>query len=350
MSLTHTLIHLLIHLQETGREARMMDAAPQAIGRPGRLRRHPARSQSPFLTLCSFLLLTGCGALHPLLRVAAVGETPEPNGIYETHIWNQAVPLDLVLKHTRGVAGDRIPLRLKAVHDGRAISIFARWPDGTKSSNRWSWVWNRETNDYQLEYAVTDQFTLLWPMEPGDRASCMLKPRQLETRYDAWRWIGGWSDIGGYAGDQVLTIRKSDGKSLKPDHKQDLYPIGHSGQFAGFSWIDDHGTPATTIRSKPFLHTRSRISGHESHPPSGSAADLRVRSVYNPKMPDIAANRFIEFYRLLKTGHADDDIQFDAAESFVFAVSIHDHTEGADHYVSGPIRLKFDKPSETIYQ
>ncbi len=302
------------------------------------------------LTLCIVLLLTGCGLWKPVLKVAAVGETPRPNGIYESHIWNRAEPLDLRLEHTRGEGNDRLQLRLKAVHDGRAISIFARWLDTTKSSSRWTWVWNRGTREYQLEYTIVDQFTLLFPLDRGSRFKCMLSPGPDITRYDVWRWIGGWSDFAGHAEDQVLQVRRSVSEPTVRKSEKPYYPIGRSGHLAEFNWINDQGTPASTIRPRPFLKIQLRIPGHESNIPVGSAGDIKAQSVYNPKVLDSPANRFIEFYRLLKTGHSDEDIQLDPSESNIFAVSVHDHSEGADHYVSRPIRLKFDKTPETIYK
>jgi len=324
--------------------------AQPAIYRHCAFDRHAVRYFLLTFPLCIVLVLTGCGLWKPVLKVAAVGETPRPNGIYESHIWNRAEPLDLRLEHTRGKGNDRLQLRLKAVYDGRAISIFARWLDTTKSSSRWTWVWNRKTREYQLEYTIVDQFTLLFPLDPESRFKCMLSPGPDMTRYDVWRWIGGWSDFAGHANDQVLQVRRSALEPAVRKPEQTYYQIGHSGRLAEFNWINDQGTPASTIRPRPFLKTQSRIPGHESNIPAGSAGDIQVQSVYNPKVLDSPANRFIEFYRLLKTRHSDEDIQLDPSESNIFAVSVHDHSEGADHYVSRPIRLKFDKTPETIYK
>jgi hypothetical protein len=72
-------------------------------------------------------------------------------------------------------------------------------------------------------------------------------------------------------------------------------------------------------------------------PRLGSRGDVACHARFHE-----GAGYILEISRLLRTGH-DDDLALDADPfvPYLFAVALHDGTDGARHAVSGPLELRF---------
>lgn len=311
------------------------------------------------LVLTSLLLLSGCavgllgcGLRQPTLHVAWVETVPRPNGLAEQS-WEIAKPLIVMVHRGSGKTAEERPVQLQAVHDGREISIMARWSDHTDTVTRRDWLWDDKREDYVLEEYPVDQFAILWPLTK--KASFDMLDGKAAA-YDVWQWRARWSDIAGYADDRRL-ILKPHPKGTRPEQVQGpLYPARRG--MVEFCWEEDSGTPGIRPTHKPVSKINFHMPGGESAEAKGSAADVQASGVYTPMLRK-AENKdntwkrnpdgdywFVEFYRLLLTPYKDEDYQIKGRGPHFFAIAVFDNESGADHFVSGPIRLILGKESK----
>ncbi|MCL5269316.1 MAG: hypothetical protein M1457_01880, partial [bacterium] len=202
---------------------------------------------------CAFLgaSLNPAGLLHPTLRAAWVPSVPLPNQRVETEVWGRAKPLIIDVVRRSGSVDDRVSVKLFAIHDGRALSILAMWADDRETFLRRDWLWKPEKHDYVLETNPVDEFMIEWPMR-GSRDPCMLNGK--ESTWDVWQWFAGWTDIGGYAEDRTMEIKRRPPGTRPADVEGRLYPaIGGRG-LVEIVWRDDEGVGGTTVNRKPTAY------------------------------------------------------------------------------------------------
>lgn len=267
---------------------------------------------------------------------------PEPNGVMERSVWDRCEPLNLVMTPPLVSDGRQRELRLRAVHDSRAIAFLVLWADDSPSLPP-RWFWDRERNDYLLDAQPVDQIGLLWALERGDRELCMTSPKP--HRRDLWQWQAFWSELSGYAMDRVVTTLLFDEKTSPAlEHSPfPRYPLG-GGRMLELRIEDDPGVPGTLTRGKPVGYIGQRIRAFSAqHPAVGSAADVQAMGVYHPASPpDIPSGQwFVEFFRLLVTADKENDVQLDTAKTYWCRLSMHNNQSGDQHYLSEPFRVRF---------
>lgn len=301
------------------------------------------------------LLLGGCAATAPQLVARKIPHVPEPNAIVENSVWRECIPLDLVLDPPPGKVEGR-SIQLRAVHDGRALSIMASWPDysGLTNPGGWAaplrggklkappmcreWVWDPEKNDYRLSQWEPDKLTFEWSIG-SKRPAGLLTPRQ--QRLDQWQWLSGWSELCGFAEDGLVATHLYPGGERPEGVEGELFRTGGDG-LIGIERHRDAGRPGVRPVKKPIVKFGSREPGLTAgETPSGSFADVRAAGFFR----DSAAGGngpgmwIVEVHRLLMTADFEDDYQFRDDGPHWFTVAIHDNSAGEERYTSGPIRF-----------
>jgi len=326
------------------------------------MRRPPLCFQC-FLFVFAALAPLGCSLGRPTLRAVFVTGVPLPNAQVESDLWSEAPELHVTVRRGQGRLAETREVKLRAIHDGRALSILAQWVDDTQTFDRRAWAWDLVKQDYFLHESPIDQFAILWPL--SKRASfCMLDGR--DAVYDVWQWRTGWMDAGvytesGYADDRRL-ILKTHPKGTRPDQvKGPLYRAGH-GKMVEFNWVEDRGVPGQRPTEKPETRQKFRMPGFAVQEARGSAADVLARGFYNPKFrketsQDSLHNTWrthkngdywsVEFYRLLLTADAAEDYELRGRGPFPFAVAVWDNSAHGDHFTSGALRLVLAKTPNT---
>jgi hypothetical protein len=322
--------------------------------------------------LCAGLLLTaGCGWWRPTLWAAYVSKVPLPNGRIETDLWNKAKPMRMTLERSLAPGRETRRIELRAIHDGRAISILASWPDTLEAAVRRTWTWNDNTKAYQLEQKPVDSISLLWPLQGGKTAPdvCMLNGRP--AAYDCWRWIAGWTNVSGVADDGRLYVDMLDKPTDGDENDSGAYRTRDKKHFARVRIVPDAGRPGSIPSEPPSTYLNFYLPGVVSEAPDGSAADVLAQGVYNranlkrPKYWYVEKNKrtpgywfdedphlvttgfyFVEFYRLLVTATKDDDYPLRGPGPHWLAVSIGDEAITPDHYASKAFQLKLEPRSD----
>lgn len=293
------------------------------------------------VTGCTWLL-AGCQWTQPTLRVAEIQSVPRPNRLIEINsIWAEAKPLTVKVK-TPGIMsgmtnddGSRT-VTLRAVHDGRAISILATWHDPTESRDRSMWVWNDKSNQYFRLDTPCDLFAIKFCIE-GSEDACMMSGG--EGVYDVWEWRGGWTHLTGYAEDQVLRITRT-----RPDSGQfTQYPLGGPAELGSglptdsifIHWMPDKGTLPYEWVPRPRRRERAVMNAIRARPPTESTGDVLAEAVYQDR------GWALELYRTLTTGQ-EDDYAIKANVPHKFSIAITDGQEGSQHLTSDLIRMKLE--------
>lgn len=323
-------------------------------------KRHNIRLLSaicPFLFASLFVLpFAGCMLTRPTLHAAWVSDVPKPNGMIEQG-WNIAPPLYLMVHRGSGHTAEKRPVQLQAIYDDRAICIMARWPDHSESVFRRQWAWNDKIEDYQLELQPVDQFAIMWPMSKN--ASFNMLDGKAAT-YHIWQWRAAWSDLSGFADNRRLVL-KPHPKGTRPETcSGPLYPLPHGKKWIEFLWRDKSGIRGTRETPKPITQIKRLMPGGEAQDAPESSSDIYVSGVYSPmlhpenreqttwKMDPQGDFWFVKFYRHLLTKDKAWDYQLRGSGPHYFAIAVFDNESGADHFVSGPIRLILGKPSRKM--
>ena len=311
------------------------------------------------------LVLTGCSIFPPTLKAVSIKSVPFPNGRIETGIWNQAPEITVSAYRRAGSSREKCQVKLRAIHDGQAISILASWKDRTESLDRQNWLWNEEKKEYQLAVYPVDQFSIEWPLCEHP-SFCMLGV--TEEKYDLWTWRGGWTNFSGYADDQTIELHPWPLGTQPVDVRGHLYPRSDGKGLIEIEFIPDSGKSATFTKPRPEKKGEPRATAVASDYPQGSAGDVQAYGVFTGEQamkssifqqaedkvtPGYWFNDgsgkyrpsfwFVEFYRLFKTATPDEDYQIQKDQVNEFALAIHDQSEGGEHYTTGRIRLKLAK-------
>jgi hypothetical protein len=307
------------------------------------------------ILLCIAVVLPACSLSRGVLRARSIESVPKPNRLIERKsIWGKTKPLRVRLNPPPTTPGtsalsEGIDVTLYAIHDGRAISFLAVWPDSTGSieRRRWvfdpetrqynanvspiealerrSWVWNDKTRQYFMLETPTDFFAFKFCISGSPRA-CMMTGE--EGVYDVWQWRAGWSHISGFADDRRLIISRE-----RPQ----------AGEFRSYptkglvhlQWIEDRGDLPLSTVARPTAFKRNTMAAIQASKPTGSAGDVLAEAIHE----DYAW--WLEVWRLLDTGH-EDDYQFKGRGPHPFSIALTDGTEGQQHFTSDLINLYLD--------
>lgn len=314
------------------------------------------------LALLAVLLLcgTGCSLFQPTLKAVPVRSVPFPNGRIETAIWDQAPELRVAAYRRAAGIRERRDVKLRAIHDGQAISILATWVDETQTLDRVNYLWNEKTERYDQFIYLVDQFAIEWPLSENP-SFCMLGDR--EEKYDLWSWKAGWTNFSGYADDMQVLITPHPTGTKPEDVLGELYPRRDGQGLVEVQIVPDSGKAATFLAPVPERRKEARAAGVATDYPRGSAGDVQAFGVYSKEIVTPTSDQimdtatpgywyheqmwryrepswFVEFYRLFTTAYPEEDYQIKPKGENRFAISIHNQSDKGDHYTTGPIRLK----------
>ncbi len=292
-------------------------------------------------------------------------EMPRPNMRIESELWRAARPLTVRMPGAAGSSAATDRVRLRAIHDGRALSILASWPDATETFTARQWVWDERRRDYSLLQLIVDQFEIHWAMT-DDASFRWFDGRP--ARYDVWRWRAGWTNVSGYADDLQLGLVPHQADVDPATIEGELYPVrGGTGALVEMRWTPDPGIPGTVATARPMIREKTRLPGAEARQPIGSAGDVEALGLFNLTEPfkpkfwfssggeripgywfeddmdqPLGGFWFVEFHRALVTGDEDHDYQLRGKGPHRFAVGVADEVTGDDSLISRPIRLYLD--------
>lgn len=312
------------------------------------------------LIFLSLLALCGCSSLTvPTLRAANVGTVPLPNGMIESSMWKKAPPLRVRLRHP---GGHSITAEIRAISDGRAMSILVGWPDQTESVLKRAWVRRSGSAPWQLEEIANDRLWLLFPLTK-DAPKDLYRPP--EARYDLWEWQSAWTDKSGYADDGLLETKFS--KEPPKDKAAVRYPNAAGAGFIEQVWKRDAGEPGTVSMPMPSaLDMKTFERAAMSNPDAnGSAIDVRATGKFGKQYQkantyytdskgrtpgywfgdktgeERPGSYFVEFYRMMITAD-DEDVQFKDNGPYRFQLAVIDNKSGVQPFLSPPLRLEFE--------
>jgi hypothetical protein len=323
-----------------------------------------ATRRIPMLTLPALLwCIAGCSRLAPTLVVAQVDAVPLPNNAYEDSIWSRAKPIEVTMRRGAGPTLQERPLQLRAIHDGRALSIMATWPDDTRAIERQAWIWDERAERYRPEHSEADQLTLLWALDPASDFDLIGGDA---GNYDAWRWISGWTDLSGVAEDGRILTRLHPAQSDRAALEGVILPATRREGLVSVAWLDDPGVSGTYAAPQPEYRQKERMAGGLVRTADGSIADVKARSIYNRFPDDHPTTWFyskgnktpgnwlgqdaygeqgywlVEFHRLFTTADEERDLAFRDAGPHRFAVMLADRETGINQYLSPPLRMVFE--------
>lgn len=272
--------------------------------------------------------LGGCSLVRPTLHAAEVESVLKPNQKIEIKtMWAKAKPLVVRLRQP-GRTGGGVDVSLRAVHDGRAISLLAMWVDPTESGERLEWRWSQPSGKYYEVMEPTDMFAAKLCIS-GSQKACMMTGE--EGVYDVWQWRAGWSHVSGHADDRTLTISRTPPEAGEAQ----AYPLGDTGEAVYMLWRNDEGDMPYEFAPRPMQFKRPLMPGIKSREATGSAGDVLAEAVYQE------GAWMLELWRLLETKNADD-YQIKGSGPHKLSIAVGNGQEGPDHYTSEMIYLELD--------
>ena len=262
----------------------------------------------------------------PVVQCAPVEQGPTIDGDAADDAWMAARSQQFVLREVQPeLHGAKLPVEVRAVYTAEHVYFLVTWPDSTKDDTHKTWVWNVETQQYEVGPDREDVVALAFPVS-GPFTANMLSGD--EAVWDVWQWKAARTDPAGYAMDKrhVFTRTKPPGKA-----KVFVTAAGHD------IWIarpEDSGTSPEGKRPAPDTHAGDRVAQYVPQAPSGSAADIRAKGRWHE------GRWTVEFARARDTGHPDD-VNLLPLRSVQFGLAIFDREEHEDHSTSGRIELQF---------
>ncbi|HPK03511.1 MAG TPA: hypothetical protein PLS90_13770 [Candidatus Sumerlaeota bacterium] len=316
--------------------------------------------------LGGLLAAAGCAWRQPRLHALRVDQVALPNRIIEPAVWGRAKEIEVT---ARTPAGVRLPVRLRAIHDGRALGLLISWPDRSEGDTPPVWVWDEQRHEYRWVSRPNDEVALLWPMSPDPTFAAV--PEQPEG-YDLWRWRGGWTNLSGHADDARLLLRQHPRGTDPATVEGELFPVPGTDRWIERQVIPDTGQPGTRPTTRPLLREEERMPGTAADFASGSQADVEALALY-AKVRDFQPSAyfrygrrrtpgywfsdeidhaedgfwFVEFHRLLVTPHDEEDAQLRGDGPHRFAVWVVDEGQGPDPFRTGPIELRLQPSKQT---
>jgi len=260
------------------------------------------------------------------LKSILVSDAPTIDGGGNDAAWRNAPPLEAVAREAEAPNTDKegTNVLLKSVHTSTHVYFLVSWPDKTEDVTHKTWVWNATEKAYQQGEDREDVVALAFA-HTGKFNSNMLSG--VEGIWDVWHWKAARTGIAGYAMDKThhYTQAKPDGKAKDFHYKQDDDII----------WIarpEDAGESVEKKQPAPTEFARQRVPQYVTGSPSGSAADIQARGVWNDGLWTV------EFGRKLSTGYKDDTALAPGSTTKM-SVAIFDREEDIDHSVLGVIDL-----------
>lgn len=265
----------------------------------------------------------------------AVTKAPEINGRGNDEAWSYTRGTRVMV---REVSGDRkgrtTPVAIKSVRTATHIYFLISWADATRDATHKTWVWNTEKKAYQQGSDREDVFALAFE-HTGIFNADMLSG--VEAVWDVWQWKAARTDPAGYAMDKTHRFTKT-----KPEGKTKSFKTRNGSQI----WIsrpEDEGESPEKSQPAPAAHRGDRVSKYVVGKPSGSAADVHAKGIWQD------GRWTVEFARKLSTGHADDTA-FDISKTYRMGVAVFDREEHIHHSPSELIQLIFVPASASAEQ
>ena len=247
---------------------------------------------------------------------------PSIDGLDNDSIWGKISPEEIKLVREDG---QKITVSVKAAYFSDTIFILASWADSTKNNTHETLTWSKNKKEYTMGKDIEDSVALLFYM--GDvKNSCMTS--STGTTADYWRWCAARSDKSQYAFDGMIKTSAS-----KLAHANSYK--GEGGKKIWIQKLQDSGVAPWKIQL-PVKFIGDKIPSYLPETPTISSADVRARGGY------VKDRWVVEFSRELNTNHSDD-IVFDTAKKFLFAIAVYNGAMGRDHFSSQLIELTFEK-------
>lgn len=256
-------------------------------------------------------------------------------------------------------------VKLKAAYDDERFYLLAVWKDKTKSLNR---MWEYVAKGKFEQHTGEDAFSILW--SPGATAAAFRTQGCAMFCHDGKRhvypveetgFVDGWF-WGAHQTGFKTTLRdlwmpfganqrlRGDSQPAGSDNQLNL-----SHEFVGPGWAPKRVgaarnplyLPSSNIQPltkekldklDPERNKGWKIPVDIQRPIRGSRGDVACRALY------LKDTWVLEMARKLDTGHKDDLPLGDRLVTFLFAVAIHDDSEGGRHAISGPVELRFVVP------
>lgn len=271
--------------------------------------------------------------------------------------WQKASPVRFKL--SEGSQGS-VEVALRALRTERHVYLLVEWPDSTESLNRFhelgpgGWKPGRGREDrLNIAWSIDDSVKAF--AEQGCQGLCHKTQGVMRTgapgeRIDLWYWMAQRTNPAGVADNWVMTHEVAGVDGVRTGRRPDVV------QGAPFepNWNEAASRPRFGFkpgaRPGPVLHKKEavelpaapRFKAGDRLPrevvtaPSGQRAAIEARGIWE------RGRWTVELRRALSTG-SPDDVQFSGAGPFLFAVSIHDDGDGADHAHTGRdvLRLRF---------
>jgi hypothetical protein len=266
--------------------------------------------------------------------------------------WESAQELVLPLEGT-GPA----EVRLKAAHDGKRLYLMAVWRDASPSYGRF---WKLEPGKRWSSHGGEDAFSVCWSPGAEDRGfreqGCALfcHDGKHENRGEA-----GVVDFLFWGAQQTNRQRQArdlwlpEGQRLRGDQQGGdgdnlpnadprfegprYAPIWMRADVQRFLMPDNINEllPDWDTRLDPARNVGWEIARDILRPMAGSRADVEAVGRF------LKTGWILELARDLKTGNPDDQPLGDPLRPALFAVAVHDGSEGEAHARSGPVELHF---------
>jgi len=231
------------------------------------------------------------------LQVQRVGQLPTIDGIVDTQ-WDKAKKL---------ISTDpisKVPITLRAQHDGDSIAILATYPDETENRNHRALLWNKETSRYKMGPTREDVLVLKWRLSNDNGQLTLSEDNPYQA--DVWFWKALRTDPVGFADDkrQIYSLQKLPKSKLM---------VSPSGQFFYLSRLGDKGK--SSYKSALYHNNIGpQVPKYKHRQPTDSRADIQAKGQWKN------GQWTIELKRKLDTGHTDD-IKLNIGASHDFAVS-----------------------------
>jgi hypothetical protein len=277
------------------------------------------------------LVLHSTGAAAGDLESAPVAVAPVIDGIGDDAVWAKAATAPVTVTEVVGEReGEESVVLVESVYTKTHVYFRVSWPDTSADTTHKTWVWNEDDGKYVKGEDREDVLALAF--EHTGTFDTNMRVRHDAT-WDAWYWKAARTNPTGYAMDKTHRYTKE-----KPEGEAKEF----RAQEGGMVWIarpQDAGGSATEQRSAPEKKGEPRVPKYTAVIPSGSAADVRAKGVWQD------GRWTVELSRKLSTGYADDTA-FDVAKSYQFGVAVFDKEESDHHAASESVRLVFLKKTD----
>lgn len=310
-----------------------------------------------FPTILGFLLLS-CSVAQSQVNVLRVAQLPTAP---DNPLWLQLRGIKTTLFGLGKFTGKQLELEMKAVHNGKEVVLYFRWPDQEPSLVKEAWQfdganWKRQEGD-------EDRIALFFPITQvaafnvgGCAGLChasekggYMATNSPGERVDLWHWKSYRSNPLGFADDGYASVlpenaatgrmsdkggggdkRNETTDKTKPRYMQDPAKKPTAPGFL----IDDE---KVEIKDYSIFKAGDVIPYRILTRPSGDRGDIRAQGVWQDGYWTVV------LHRKLNTGSPNDAV-LQPGQSLVMGVAVYDNAGGADKYASlGLLSLVFGR-------